>query len=135
MSAEPKLYTEREAVRREWTAAAIARCSVMWAADLGKGHRSYEGGDPCDSCVESVRLRYPSPTVVRPRVLYDSESNISGAQWSVSDTGHLRFRESPKAPWLTYSEFLHTGYAAPLPNRVKLWADLLANPTEEVSDD
>lgn len=127
---EPKMISEREAALRERKAYADGVRCLFAEPEISAG-----AGSVANRVVSRANERYPLPKVVRPRVLYDSESNISGAQWSVSETGHLRFRESPKAPWLAYGDFLYTGYAAPLPNRVKLWAELLANPTEEVSDD
>lgn len=68
-----------------------------------------------------VEAKYPLPTVTRPRVVKDE----FGTPWRVGADGDLRHQSA--GCW----------GSAPVRvtmNRVTLWADLLANPTEEVGD-
>jgi hypothetical protein len=71
------------------------------------------------------------PKVKRPRVALDR----NGRAWKVED-GTLRMRVSSGIggadTWLRWDAFKVYSEAAPLPDRVALWADLFARPTEEV---
>lgn len=84
----------------------------------------------CDVEHEAER-RLPLPKVMRPRVVRDCGSFTTRSEWCVVD-GSLRFRDAPEREWKWWREFRDYADTAPLPERVKLWADLLANPTEEV---
>lgn len=107
------MVTERDAVLRErkaWDECAY-RLSLV-----GTGS------------AESEQLKndlYPLPKVTRPRVVNDpSDSTV---EWRFENNAGLVWRAVPGFPmWNGVS----TWY--PKPERVKMWADLLANPTEEV---
>jgi hypothetical protein len=68
---------------------------------------------------------FPLPKIIRPRIVKDP--NIIG-EWRCVD-GELQVRYGPMQPWSAVD------YAGVTTARVRLWADLLANPTETVDDD
>lgn len=77
---------------------------------------------------EAARV-YPLPKVTRPRVLKDPEGNY---EYRITGDGEVQFRHtSDIGEWIDL-----TGAPMWVGNmtvaRVRVWADLLANPTEEV---
>lgn len=146
MSADAKMISEREAVARERVAYG------QGAADRARlvtfGHDVEVNGQLCVSpavcngktlrtgmpAVEAARALYRLPTVTRPRIGWVNGDNY---QWRVVD-GYLQARVAfcrPSAEWKRAKEFMpHWSDAAPLPERVKMWADLFARPTETVED-
>lgn len=81
-----------------------------------------------DKTAERVAAEeYPLPKITRPRVVTDSQ----GTEFRVRDGDLLegRRQDRPDNPgWGQFSAWDIT------PERIRLWADLLANPTEEVDD-
>ena len=76
--------------------------------------------------------------MTRPRVVMDPHFNGQGTgdssyYWTVRD-GALHFRWSFAAPdqWVKATGADENLLLTPTPERVALWADLLAHPTEEV---
>ena len=81
--------------------------------------------------------RFPFPKISRPRVVEDLESE-HGTDWRCVK-GELEFQRA-HGDWHPMLGRINDGPAfygtifKPTPKRVALWADLLANPTEEVED-
>lgn len=117
--------TERAAVLREREA--FAR-GAQWAwvnnyaqcAGAKFNHDGYVDGRAAD--------HYPLPTITRPRVVKDPHK--ANTSWRCKD-GLLWYSWTNKENqgWYTGTVLWN-----PTPERVKLWADLLANPTEEVTE-
>lgn len=125
---DDKTVTEREAVLRERAAFAHG---AYWAwlnnyAESSGAKFNHEGYVDLRAAE-----RYPLPTITRPRVVRDPRSKgyewqcVGGAlQWRYPDT-----MESWSS-WDSGGAYIWT----PVPDRVKLWADLLQNPLEEVQE-
>lgn len=125
MSAEKK-YTERDLVmakREGWD-----ECAYQMTV-CGQGSK------------ESDAMRdatFPLPKVVRPRVVEDPTS-IPGARfWRVCD-GKLQTRKGRGLDTEWYDQqnahaFHDRDFPYPTRERLQLWSDLLANPTEEVEE-
>jgi hypothetical protein len=115
-----KKYTERDA-------AALLRTAFVQGVDAAG--MLYEPSP--EHWQARARGLFPLPQVTRPRVALDR----SGRAWKVED-GTLRMRVSSgtggAGTWLRWDAFKAYSDAAPLPARVALWAELFANPTEEV---
>lgn len=80
---------------------------------------------------EAVR-RYPLPLITRPRVVKDPEAGFD-QRWRVVD-GCLEYAV-PNGPWhKAHKRSNWSGVEQPTPARIRLWADLLHNPTEEVTE-
>jgi hypothetical protein len=85
---------------------------------------------PADRAREVARRHYPLPPREQPRVVADPA--YQDLEYRVQD-GAIEFRYAtpgqPTSPWspLTYAH-------APTSERVTLWADLIARPTEAVPD-
>jgi hypothetical protein len=108
-----KMVTEKDAVLRERLAFRSGWCC----------HRAYRVGyAPIDPEGEAARA-YPLPKVTRPRVVMDAR----GVKWKVME-GRLHALEPHCDGWARAD---NTHWLLP-PDRVSLWADLFANPTEEV---
>jgi hypothetical protein len=129
----PQTITERDAVLRERKAVIAA---VEWV--LREGWRL--GGEHVDACSFARRL-YPLPKVTRPRMLPDPHTTDTGAEglefsWSVRG-GVLKLGHFFKGAWHWHpvEDQVRYSIAYPTAERVKVWADLFANPTEEVEDD
>ncbi len=140
--AEPKLYTEREKVLAERKAAGRARCSALWVihGDTPTSrHRPYEAGSACEDCTRFANVRHELPRVTRPRVVTDRplpdrqarNFRVVGGQiqtssddgiWHCLDNGSVHATEDSEGLCLR-------------PERIRMLADLLANPTEECDDD
>lgn len=81
-----------------------------------------------DYAEESAAAAYPLPPITRPRVVADSESF---KQFCVVN-GQLLWRVADGVEW----ERVNSTVAFSItPNRVRVWHDLLTNPTEDVPDD
>ena len=119
-----KTYTEKEVVLREREAFRAGASAVFVAFGIDPwGHRSsgeWQGSE------HIARARYPLPKVTRPRVVTCPKN---GAQFRVID-GELQGRDTVLDGWLSVATIIYNV----TPDRVALWADLLANPTEEVEE-
>lgn len=126
MSDEPKVLTERDARNRE-RAAFLAGAAAMWGKDAV----------PCldtvrDAYVEVVadaKRRYPLPKVERPRVVRDPHGY---GYWKAGrECGRdclLRSgTDCEDGTWVIAGDYVQISA-----ERVKLWANLLENPTELV---
>lgn len=113
MSAERRV-TEREAVLRERKAFVEGARRICVAANSGIIRMFDHERDAAEI--------YPLPTITRPRVVRDPHG--IDIRWTVRSRQVVAYDSDqfPCAVGVT-------------PERVKLWADLLANPTEEVPDD
>ena len=106
--------------QREEVAAITARRhafvdGAVWAISL-------RGVDPPTAPKMEAMKRYPMPTVEVPRVVNDP--TLKDYEWSVSN-GIVRWRDrNGSGDWSIAPEAVVTV------DRVKLWADLIANPTE-----
>jgi hypothetical protein len=103
----------------------IARKAYKDGAAAERGHAHDDAG-----WKPAAEARYPLPKVTRPRVVRDQHNPAQ--EWIVED-GFLRCRNAGGA-WMKWAEYKLSADFAPLPERVALWADLLANPTEEVNE-
>lgn len=74
--------------------------------------------------------RYPLPKTTRPRVVPDPHT--PSAWWFIAD-GDITLRTG--AVTLPWNVWAPDGGYRPTPERVALWADLLANPVEECDAD
>jgi hypothetical protein len=105
---------------------AAFRAGVQWGAEKGAKVHPYPDA-PCGPCDREAEKRYPLPMVTRPRVVTDSFA----IAWRLAD-GALEFRLSQSAPWRVTPHYGPMGVTV---ERIRLWADLLANPTEQVEDE
>lgn len=115
MSDKPTV-TEREVVLRE------RKAYVAGWRDVNR----------LDGDMAATRL-YPLPSITRPRVVKDPA--YPSYEWRVVD-GLLEWRRDPySSGWVsieTAGGFI--GIYAATKQRVAVWADLLSNPTEEVTE-
>lgn len=115
-----KTYTERELVlaKREAFVAGSEWHASSWTGSLAP----LEAND-----------RYPLPRVTRPRVVR-MDRTVPGREFRVSG-GNIESRTIGVG--LDGQPFRWTALAqiTPTPERIRILADLLANPTEEVEDD
>lgn len=138
--------TERDVIQREraafaegvhWTHA-YAHQAWMFKTDNAAYRRDERLALPLLQLeavgVEAAR-RYPLPKVTRPRVVKDTD----GTRWRISE-GRLQFMRGG-GDWLCMLGESRSGSdrygmgLVPTPERIRLWADLLANPNEEVEQD
>lgn len=122
-----KMISERDAVMRERAASAKARCAALYSALPHPLNTDHEGHifAPCEACRRKAVERYPLK-VTRPRVVADS-----GGCWWRFVNGNLEVREgNAGCAWYAHDQYK---YWLTL-ERVKLLADLIASPTEEVED-
>lgn len=88
-----------------------------------------------------LNLYHPMPKATRPRMVPDPEEGYSQG-WRVADGvlqrhPHLDGASVDSTAWRGYPTKNHTelsGVLFPTPARIKLWADLWANPTELVEE-
>ena len=122
---EQKMISEREAVMRE--RAAFVAGAERFACEGCKGLApDYAGKEAAE--------RYPLPTVTRPRVVTDPHLRDDSVSWRVFD-GVIQYRENRDAMLdsiIDSSWVVGPPQFIPTAERVAMWADLLANPTEEV---
>ncbi|RTL04098.1 MAG: hypothetical protein EKK62_17025 [Acidimicrobiia bacterium] len=121
-----KTYTEKDVVLREREAFVAGATAVFDAFGIDPWNHRIVGEWKGMECM--ARARYPLPKVTRARVVQDPEGDgywviCSGlVRWTMFDNGaggiDLTNRSRPELLQIT-------------PKRVALWADLLANPTEE----
>ena len=127
---EPKMVTEQEARRREQRA--FEKGSDWTWRQTSPGHNSETLVDPRppSASAEAAR-RYPLPKVTRPRVAKDE----LGVEYQVMDN-EVRYRWRPSFPWAPVGRpgLCGMGYPLPTPERIRLWADLLERPLEEVTE-
>lgn len=112
MSDAPKLYTERDLVLAK-------RAGFVEGLTDAKMHSATAALWSYPAMDRRARRKFPLPKVTRPRVLTDS----SGERWTVR-AGQIALYTCDLSPRVR-----------PSADRVKLWADLLANPTETVEAD
>lgn len=77
---------------------------------------------------------YPLPKVTRPRVVRDPEHGGGGSyyEWSVQhDRVHFRWSFAALDDWKEATGGIANMLLTPTPERIAVWAYLLANPTEE----
>jgi hypothetical protein len=123
----PKTVTEREAVLRERDAVQRTVVALWDRIKRGDALHNWEGS-------ESLAKRlYPLPLVTRPRVVRDPLD--ASIEWTVLDD-HLHWR---RVAGYIATEWMLGPQGAPLGHvtaeMCRVWADLLANPTEDVEDD
>lgn len=123
MSNEKK-YTERDLV--------AAKRNAFLSGRVDRGETGQLSGVEAE---RRAREMYPLPKVTRPRVLDDP--HVAGAKWKLYPNLAPMLGEFGVAhpdiydgDFYTPSKELNLG--VPTTARVKLWADLIANPTEEV---
>lgn len=118
MSAE-KLYTGRELAEAE-------RRAFVHGLDVRATLPERWDGN----AAEAAR-RYPLPTVTRPRVVQDAQGVLWRVQLGKGDTVLVEYTERGIPDWRDFNS-LRAGAPGISRERVALWADLLARPTEEV---
>lgn len=136
-----KTVTEREAVMRERAAFERGYCTCPFTFSKGDAVADMEVHDARErSCLSAVIAReYPLPKVTRFRVVPDPLSPC--VDWRVigvcgEPTLMCRTNdEEGRSIWKVYPIDNGGVHHMPTTERVKLWADLLANPTEMVDDD
>ena len=141
-SSENVTMTRKHFVLAQRLASAKARCAALFAARTeGLHHQISDRHDgflreknPCESCIEEARLRYPLPRVTRPRVVTDARFG-KAREFRICD-GQFQTRSAKNSVWSCIENGHHgkgDGFGLAIDaERVTLWADLLANPTEEV---
>lgn len=107
--------------RDTFTARELVLCERA-AFLAGINARPSLGDEWCGAACEAAK-RYPLPTVTRPRVVVDPHSGL--VRWYVDGQGQIVHEQIGP-------EFTLMADSWPTPERVALWADLLANPTETV---
>ena len=110
MSAEKK-YTERDMVEAE-----RAAFTKGWMRDVILDEAL---GFDQKYIAHRANTTYPLPKVARPRVVI-----MDGTGWRCIGA-RLEWQDQ-RTPWTASGQFM------PTPKLVALWADLIANPTEEV---
>ncbi len=139
---DEKVLTERDAVLRE---RAAFRVGVDYGASnvdsRGLVHGEAHAGG-CRWCTAEEKRRYPLPKLKRPRVVADPKSDQ--CEWS-TELWHngiriIVYRLKWETPTVWRKVLNHSGtendsgYVIEA-ERVKLWADLLATPSELVDDE
>ena len=115
--------TERQARLRERVACMYGELRVQWnpsPLQVAEAKRTAEE-------------RYPLPRITRPRVVQDS----TGVYWRVvvaHDDARIEYAELFAPGRFTDVTCFRPGMPGVSPERVALWADLLARPAEEIDD-
>lgn len=132
---DEKRYTERDLIlaKREAFEEGATRVWTAFARETDACPHGWRGSNVL------AAEAYPLPKSTRPRVMSDPNS-LNGREWRcVGRQFETRVRESSRlAEWhlVDWSEYNRGAFVehplAPTPERVAMWADLLANPTEEV---
>ena len=136
--------TEREAVEREraaFLAGCAAAAAVVYPTSAGDAAKMVAASWPVraadhwadDETIAyaegAAAARYPLPKVTRPRVVQDTTRIEYRLAPETADCyAAIEYRSAPGLAWRVVSDVAATA------ERVRLWADLLANPTEEVSE-
>ncbi|MHB1310618.1 MAG: hypothetical protein ACYC3L_01285 [Gemmatimonadaceae bacterium] len=111
---DEKLYTERDLILAKREAFAVG-CGAM--------------GLPLGNAARLAARRYELPKITRLRVVTDQ----FGTEWRMRENVDddrsiaLEYRHADNGGW-------QVDRLTMTAQRIKLWADLLANPTEEVAD-
>lgn len=108
--------SEKDAILREREA--FKQGVITW-------QRTTEMDPSWPGITAAANRAYPLPKVTRPRVVTDRY----GVSWKIDD-GELR--NLCDGEWTGSVRTLDGGILAPTLDRVKLWADLLERPDEEV---
>lgn len=126
MSDRPE-YTHRELVNRERAAFLRGLRSPRYtdAEDfISKGEVPLTTGE-ARAAEEALKRLYPHAST--PRVVEDP--HVPGVAWKRSSAAFL-IKTSVNGQWLDVGRFDgDTHYCNPTPERVAMWADLIANPT------
>lgn len=125
-----KMVTEREAVLRERKAYAEG---AEWAWRTNYAEHTGAKFNHNGHVDRSAAFRYPLPSITRPRVVKDQE--YPNYEWRVVD-GSLEWRLHPYSSGWVPIETSHgfVGLYTVTKQRAAMWADLLNNPTEEVTE-
>lgn len=145
---DEKMVSEREAVMRErkaWLDGVAEGLDKSFDSESEpvRWPPRYYNGKGFDharaSWEEQSRRVYPLPKITRPRVVRDPYATATTTvEWS-TEKWHdglvivWRAKWAPEWKLILSTDTPEDGYVI-TPERVKLWADLLANPTEEVSE-
>jgi hypothetical protein len=84
----------------------------------------------------AMRNKYPLPLVMRPRVVQDPHEGVAGMLWMYDGRRIVHRRPwvgGPLAGSLKHTEWSESP-VTPTPERVRLWADLIARPTEQIEE-
>lgn len=125
------MVSEREAVLRE--RAAYVAHAIDYAFATGRSLNEPE-------VKRAAAERYPLPTVTRPRVVADpfptSPIEWCALPWAGTGKAAIHVRRVPGGEWRVWTqESVAAASCVVTAERVALWADLLANPTETVEAD
>ena len=111
---DEKKYTEREVILCQ-QAAFEEGCRAVFRHE--EGVTSWQGSRTL------ARKRFPLPKMTRPRVVHDHNDRCDYRAMN----GTIERRDE-------WQDWRLVNDTPPTARRVKLWADLLANPTEEVEE-
>ncbi len=111
-----KTVSEREAIMRE-----------REAYENGMVRGSAREFISMEDLREAVRRTFPLPKVTRPRVVTDRENPT--IVWRFTEHAGFEWKPVGAESWMMRGSDYQT------PRKVVMWADLYANPTEEVEDD
>lgn len=114
-----QMISEREAVLRE---RAAARKALAYFDGTGRG---------ADRAQQLAAEWFPLPKIRRPRIVSDPGVRGGGVRWRLMN-GQLQWNSHSQ--WNSLNDARNRGMFITA-ERVRVLADLLANPTEEVSDD
>lgn len=123
MSTENIAEREKQLLRREGFLRA-KESSLDTAHDARCSNEG--GGANCPRCVTQAVREFPMPKIARV-VVDPCDDNY---EWRVED-GALQTRRTPSVAW---RPALHAGWSLE-PQRIAMWADLFASPTELIDDD
>lgn len=101
-------------------------------------HAPDRSGEMADRAMREAKARHPLPKVERPRVVKDPHVEF-GQRWrcvggELQYTGSLNDPPSDHSWHRLHKDDTYHGCRIPTPERIRLWADLLANPTELVTE-
>lgn len=126
----PAVVTEKEARLREREAFVAGVEALHVQTEVPSGPIV---GRAVERVIRQVDTYYPLPKVQRPRVVTDAQN--PDYEWQVNAEGVLWFRwKRDGAPWLRAGSNTENLLLVPTHERVAMWADLFANPTEAVDE-
>lgn len=125
---DDKTVTEREAVLRERKAYAEG---AEWAWRTNYAEHTGAKFNHNGHVDRSAAFRYPLPSITRPRAVKDPE--YPRFEWRVVD-GELQSSLGGDGWSAAFRYVSWGGVERPTPERIRLWADLLSNPLEEVQE-
>jgi hypothetical protein len=121
-----RTYTEREKVLAE-------RAAFEDGLIRGTAREFAGRGDWMTALKRAVAEAFPLPKVTRTRVVQDPREPYD---WSVREGAlHFRWDQAGFDDWKRASGLYENLLLTPLPERVKLWADLLARPMADDAKD